>query len=83
MGRATSKLSVKFVERKDLKPGLYGDGNGLYLQVSNRRTKAWVFRFMINLRPRKMGSRGRGGAVAGLEQPPRPATVPKQTLICL
>jgi integrase len=55
MGRATSKLSVKFVERKDLKPGLYGDGNGLYLQVSNRRTKAWVFRFMINLRPRKMG----------------------------
>ena len=55
MGRATSKLSVKFVERKDLKPGLYGDGNGLYLQVSNRRTKAGVFRFMINLRPRKMG----------------------------
>lgn len=55
MGRATNKLSVKFVERKDLKPGLYGDGNGLYLQVSNRNTKAWVFRFMINRVPRKMG----------------------------
>src|SRR4051794_26482139 len=55
MGRATNKLSVKFVERKDLKPGLYGDGNGLYLQVSNRNTKAWVFRFMINRAPRKMG----------------------------
>jgi hypothetical protein len=55
MGRATNKLSVKFVERKDLKPGLYGDGNGLYLQVSSRETKAWVFRFMIAGRARKMG----------------------------
>ncbi|RXG85355.1 tyrosine-type recombinase/integrase [Bradyrhizobium zhanjiangense] len=55
MGRATNKLSVKFVERNDLEPGLYGDGNGLYLQVSNRNTKAWVFRFMINRVPRKMG----------------------------
>jgi integrase len=56
MGRATSKLSVKFIERKDLKPGrLYGDGGGLYLQVSDRRTKAWVFRFMIRGVARKMG----------------------------
>jgi integrase len=55
MGRATNKLSVKFTEKKDLKPGLYGDGNGLYLQVSNTKTKAWVFRFMIAGRARKMG----------------------------
>jgi integrase len=55
MGRATNKLSVKFIERKDLKPGLYGDGGGLYLQVSDRLTKAWVFRFMIAGRARKMG----------------------------
>jgi hypothetical protein len=55
MGRATNRLSVKFVERKDLKPGLYSDGNGLYLQVSNRETKAWIFRFMMAGRPRKMG----------------------------
>jgi integrase len=55
MGRATSKLSVKFTEKPDLKPGLYGDGNGLYLQVSNRGTKAWVFRFMMARRARKMG----------------------------
>lgn len=55
MGRSTNKLSVKFIERKDLKPGLYGDGNGLYLQVSNRETKAWVFRFMMAGRARKMG----------------------------
>ena len=55
MGRATSKLSVKFIERRDLKPGLYGDGGGLYLQVSDRRTKSWVFRFMIRGVARKMG----------------------------
>jgi integrase len=55
MGRGINRLSVKFVERKDLKPGLYGDGNGLYLQVSNRETKAWVFRFMMAGRARKMG----------------------------
>src|SRR5215831_16846352 len=55
MGRATNRLSVKFTEKPDLKPGLYGDGNGLYLQVSNRGTKAWVFRFMMARRARKMG----------------------------
>ena len=37
------------------KPGLYGDGDGLYLQVSAFDTKAWVFRYMIDGRPRKMG----------------------------
>jgi integrase len=55
MARATSKLSAKFTEKKDLKPGLYGDGGGLYLQVSDFKTKAWVFRFMMAGRARKMG----------------------------
>jgi integrase len=55
MRRATNKLSVKFIERRDLRSGLYGDGNGLYLQVSKGKTKAWVFRFMMAGRARKMG----------------------------
>jgi integrase len=55
MGRSTNKLSVKFIEKKDLAPGLYGDGNGLYLQVSAFETKAWVFRFMMLGVARKMG----------------------------
>lgn len=37
------------------KPGLYGDGNGLYLQVSAFGTKAWLYRFMIDGKARKMG----------------------------
>jgi len=37
------------------KPGYYGDGGGLYLQVSKYGTKSWVFRFMMNRRNRDMG----------------------------
>ena len=55
MARPTNKLSVKFVEKEGLKPGLYGDGGGLYLQVSDFKTKAWVFRYMMAGRARKMG----------------------------
>ncbi|MCP1915919.1 integrase [Bradyrhizobium elkanii] len=55
MGRASNKLSVNFTKKNDLEPGLYGDGNGLYLQVSKSQTKAWVFRFMIAGVARKMG----------------------------
>ncbi|MGY4312870.1 tyrosine-type recombinase/integrase [Bradyrhizobium sp. JR3.5] len=64
MGRARNKLSVNFTKKNDLRPGLYGDGDGLYLQVSPRNptpkdkrriTKAWVFRFMIAGVARKMG----------------------------
>ena len=55
MGRSTSKLSVLEVNKKDLAPGLYGDGDGLYLQVSKLNTKAWVFRYMIAGTARKMG----------------------------
>jgi integrase len=55
MARANNKLSTKFTEKNDLKPGLYGDGGGLYLQVSDFKTKAWVFRYMMAGRARKMG----------------------------
>jgi integrase len=55
MARATNRLSVKFIARNDLEPGLFCDGNGLYLQVSQQKTKSWVFRFQIAGRPRKMG----------------------------
>jgi integrase len=55
MGKSTNRLAVKFTEKEDLKPGLYHDGGGLYLQVSDRQTKAWVYRFMMAGRARKMG----------------------------
>jgi integrase len=55
MPRTKHKLTVAKAKSEKLKPGLYGDGGGLYLQVSNRRTKSWVFRYMIAGRARKMG----------------------------
>ena len=54
MPRETNKLSAAKV-RTVTKPGLYGDGHGLYLQVSSFETKAWVFRYMIDGTARKMG----------------------------
>lgn len=54
MARTINKLSPAFVA-KTSKPGRYGDGGGLWLQVSQFDTKAWVFRFMLNGRARQMG----------------------------
>jgi integrase len=45
------------------KPGRYGDGNGLVLQVSKWRTKAWLFRYQRDGRERQMGL-GPAGAVS-------------------
>lgn len=61
MGRPVNQLSDKWIKKTDIPPGLYGDGNGLYLQVSpsttgdEQPTKSWIFRFMLSGRARKMG----------------------------
>ncbi|WP_371423293.1 tyrosine-type recombinase/integrase [Tardiphaga sp.] len=54
MPRPNNKLSALFL-RKDLAPGLYSDGGGLYLQVSQQKTKAWIFRYTRTGVHRKMG----------------------------
>jgi len=36
-------------------PGLYADGNNLYLQIAKGGSKSWIVRFMRNGRARKMG----------------------------
>jgi Phage integrase central domain/Arm DNA-binding domain len=57
------RLSQTFVE-KHTTPGLYSDGNGLYLQVTAAKdsdyvTKSWIFRYAVRSgkekRERKMG----------------------------
>src|SRR5260221_122169 len=52
--RAVERLSALAVERKKA-PGMYADGAGLYLQVTGRGAKSWIFRFMLAGRPREMG----------------------------
>ena len=54
MARTINRLSPAFVN-KATKQGRYGDGGGLWLQVSQFGTKAWIFRFMLNGRARQMG----------------------------
>src|ERR1700716_1293713 len=54
MARPTNRLSALTI-KKDLPPGLYADGGGLYMQVSQQATKAWIFRFTRAGIPRKMG----------------------------
>jgi integrase len=59
MGRQINRLNALRVE-KQRKPGLYPDGNGVYLQVTlganGSPHKSWLFRFrMQGRRERKMG----------------------------
>ena len=54
MARAITRLTALKVERvKD--PGMYADGDGLYLRVTPQGTKNWVLRYMIDRKPHWMG----------------------------
>jgi integrase len=52
--RTTSRLTALKVERARGR-GMYADGGGLYLRVTQDGAKNWVFRFMLHGRPRWMG----------------------------
>jgi hypothetical protein len=49
--RVLSALKIK----QDLKPGMYADGLGLYLQVRSGNAKSWIFRYRIDGKLRDMG----------------------------
>ncbi|MCH8130614.1 MAG: DUF4102 domain-containing protein, partial [Acidobacteria bacterium] len=52
--RKVNKFTAVGVARKS-KPGRYGDGNGLWLQVTAAGTKSWIFRYMLHGKARQMG----------------------------
>src|SRR5262249_4511537 len=54
MARTIGKLTALKVD-KAKEPGMYGDGGGLYLRVTDDGAKNWVFRFMLNGRARGLG----------------------------
>jgi integrase len=54
MARGIHKLTIRQVERAR-KRGLIGDGGGLYLQVTARGSKSWLFRYKRGGRTRHMG----------------------------
>ncbi|SFI31760.1 Integrase [Collimonas sp. OK307] len=52
--RTINRLSAQAVAR-NVKPGLYSDGGGLYLQITRAGVKSWLFRYMRNGKARGMG----------------------------
>jgi integrase len=54
MARLIEKLTPLEVTKKT-KPGYYGDGAGLWLQVSKTGSKSWIFRFALSGKEREMG----------------------------
>jgi integrase len=54
MARTVGKLTALKVSR-DLKPGMYADGAGLYLQVTGAGAKSWIFRYSLHGKAREMG----------------------------
>jgi integrase len=65
MGRHVRKLSAKLVENLS-SPGYYGDGDGLWLQISNGGSKSWVFRFTLVGNRREMGLGGLNAVSLGI-----------------
>lgn len=53
MGKAYKLTALQVAKAKNA--GLYGDGAGLWLQVSDTGTKSWIYRFMLNGKNRWMG----------------------------
>jgi integrase len=49
-----NRLSVVLIKSLSL-PGYYGDGTGLYLQISPSGSKSWIFRFSMAGKRREMG----------------------------
>lgn len=54
MARLVEKLTPLEVSKKT-RPGYYGDGGGLWLQVSQSGSKSWIFRFTLSGKQREMG----------------------------
>jgi integrase len=54
MGRTIGRLTALAVQRAKMKPGVYADGGGLYLQVAPNGA-SWIYRFMLDGRSREMG----------------------------
>ena len=52
--RTSRRLNSLAISRAQ-KPGYLGDGDGLYLQVTNSKAKSWIYRFMLAGRRREMG----------------------------
>jgi integrase len=65
MPHQVKKLSAILVGKLS-SPGYYGDGDGLWLQISGSGSKSWVFRFTVAGKRREMGLGGVNAVSLGL-----------------
>jgi len=75
MKRTLHRLTALGVSEKK-KPGLYCDGGGLYLRVTQCGTKSWIYRFRMGARTRDAGLGGY--PLVGLSEARSKATVFRQ-----
>jgi hypothetical protein len=54
MTRRDKKLTSLAINKQN-RPGMYGDGAGLWLQVMSSGAKSWIFRYMKDGKAREMG----------------------------
>nr|WP_284699483.1 integrase arm-type DNA-binding domain-containing protein [Sphingomonas lycopersici] len=54
MGRGINKLSVRGIEALNT-PGWHGDGGGLWLRITEKGSKRWIFKWALDGRRREMG----------------------------
>jgi hypothetical protein len=48
-------MALTYLQIKNAKPGMHIDGNNLYLSVTSKGAKSWIFRFQVNDKRREMG----------------------------
>ena len=54
MSRTVSRLSALKVAQMR-RPGMYADGDGLYLQVTSPSARSWIFRYSLSGKKHEMG----------------------------
>ena len=54
MPKLTERLTALAVSRATA-PGMYADGDGLYLQVTGADSKSWIYRYSKDGKPRWLG----------------------------
>src|SRR5580658_10285770 len=54
MAHLVDRLTALRVQREK-RPGMHGDGKGLYLHVGESGTKSWIFRYQLDGRRHEVG----------------------------
>jgi integrase len=80
--RRPGKLKALTIARSKT-PGMYGDGGGLYLQVSGAGAKSWIFRYWVPEVDKSTGDVARDPATNKINGTSREMGLGSATVVCL